>query len=70
MFPLIHSDDKKNSDIIREYMDEIYCSNKSDEDNFLFAYRTIDNYQRKDKQAVNKLKEQNSIINIVFGEEL
>ena len=56
--PIINFD-LKDRNIKREYLAETYCVDKLDSDTFQLRYLTIDKYQRKDKESVEKLKREN-----------
>ena len=51
--PLINSD-VAESDITREHLAESYYFERLDSDKFPLTYQTIDKYQRKDKNMVEK----------------
>ena len=51
---LIINSDVTKSDITSEHLVESYCVDKLDSDTLPLTYQTIDKYQRKDKELVEK----------------
>ena len=66
MLPLINSD-VKESNITREHLLKNYCVKKIDSNILPLGYQTIDKYQHKYKELVDKLKRTNYYTEYICG---